>query len=140
MLMNRVQLRNNTWYFRARIPAPLQYLAPVKYFFRSLHTGNRKEALAKSLSHSYISSKKSSSIFLIFIISLFLQPTPYLINNLVNCSPSIKTIFLVDLCIVFLASLVKSEVVINTPLIALHISRAPIKFLKSPDVTVWLSE
>lgn len=52
--MNRVQLRNNTWYFRARIPAPLQYLAPVKYFFRSLHTGNRKEALAKSLSHSYI--------------------------------------------------------------------------------------
>ena len=54
MLMNRVQLRNNTWYFRARIPAPLQYLAPVKYFFRSLHTGNRKEALAKSLSHSYI--------------------------------------------------------------------------------------
>lgn len=25
MLMNRVQLRNNTWYFRARIPAPLQY-------------------------------------------------------------------------------------------------------------------
>lgn len=54
MLMNRVQLRNKTWYFRARIPAPLQYLAPVKYFFRSLYTGNRKEALAKSLSHSYI--------------------------------------------------------------------------------------